>query len=66
MARLRTGYFKMLSMYANEADVIFIPQFSKGLCALEIAAWGREIGYGEIEYVPAHISKERPNAAAQA
>lgn len=64
--RLRSGYFRMPSLYANEAVVIFVPQFSKGLSALDMATWGQSIGYGDIEYRPANIVREELNAAAQA
>lgn len=64
--RLRTGYYRMPSLYANEADVIFVPTFTRGLSTVELATWGQRIGYGQLEYQPARAIKEEPNAAAQA
>lgn len=52
MSHLRPGYFRLPP---NEigATLVFIPAFSKGLSAAEIALWARGHGYGELKYIPA-------------
>ncbi len=57
------GYFRMPPAEIG-ATLIFVPRFTKGVCAIELAMWGKDNGFGDIAYVPAKVKKEQVVNAA--
>ena len=62
MPTTRSGYFRLPSTELG-ATLIFVPAYTKGLCALELAQWASEHGFGEIAYIPA---KSKRNTGVEA
>mgnify|MGYP006935498750 CR=1 FL=1 len=52
---IRPGYFKLPPTEIG-ATLIFVPSYTRGLSALELARWGQTHGYGKVEYIPASRS----------
>lgn len=63
MSHTITGYFRM-SPAEIGADLIFVPKFTMGVSALQLAVWGKEHGYVLPSYVPTKHVKEKPADAS--
>lgn len=50
---------------SNDAVLLFVPEWSVGITAIQIATWGRKHGYGDLAYVPGCAVKgEKLHAAS--
>ena len=58
MANFRPGYFRLPSAEVG-ATLIFVPAYTGGISALELALWAKEHGFGDIAYVPARAKPQQ-------
>lgn len=61
MSTTRSGYFRLAAAELG-ADLIFVPSYTRGLSAMELALWAKEHGFGPVAYVPA---KSKPNTGVE-